>query len=241
MGPLLSSPKENYVIHLERTMNKLDIIYPLYELALKRVLDLENHDLKATAQKMVVFHDVGKLTRRWQSGVGKGKRLPAHAPIGAAYLWKHLPNGLKEAVSFAVAIHHSDRGLLGDNIEKPDVQAINDGLVNYSDGRIVWDERVSELAPVYSPEDLKNLNVGDLRNMARGLRLWARGCDLLKQHRRRVQAMLLHHILKLCDVSAAAEREEFTKQDEASYFGGWLMVKNIKDYVDSLVERSGEG
>jgi hypothetical protein len=236
MKPLLSSPEEEYVTHLEKTKNKLDTIYPSYEKTLKRVLGFEDSNLAAVLQRMVYLHDIGKLTKRWQDNVGAGKRLPAHAPIGAAYIWKELFDGLREPICFAVTIHHSDRGLLGDNIEKPDVQAINDGIVDYSTAQIVWDERVSGLDPEYFPSDLYGLGLNDLREMARGLRLWAKGCGLLDQHVRRVQAMLLHHILKLCDISAASERKEFRESDQ-DFFGGWLMVEHIMDYVNSFDEQ----
>jgi len=236
MKPLLSSPEEEYVTHVEKAKSKLGVIYPVYESTLRRVLGFENSDLSEVLQKVVRFHDIGKLAKRWQNKVGTGKRLPAHAPLGAAYLWQKITGGLKEPICFAVAIHHSDRGLLGDNIEKPDVQAINDEIIDYSSDQIIWDERVSELDLGYFPEDLRTLNLDNLRDMARGLRLWARGCGLLKQHTRRVQAMLLHHILKLCDISAATERKEYQKDDQ-DYYGGWLMVENIKNYVDAISER----
>jgi len=83
-------------------------------------------------------------------------------------------------------------------------------------------------------KEIEELNVYSLKDMARGLRIWARGCNLLEQHRRRLQAALSHHILKLCDVSAANERKEYEKQSDQDYFGGWLMVENIRNYVEKL-------
>lgn len=50
-----------------------------------------------------------------------------------------------------------------------------------------------------------------------------------------------HHILKLCDVSAANERKEYEKQSDQDYFGGWLMVENIRDYVEKLRNKLPEG
>jgi len=144
---------------------------------------------------MVLFHDLGKLTKKWQDRVGSGNRLPSHSTLGAAYLWKTLPDGIKEPISFAVAIHHTDRGLLGDNIERPDVQAILDGIVK-NDGSIDWHEEAKKnLAEVYFPKEACDLNVSSLKEMARGLRIWAKGCGLLEQHQRRLQASLAHHIL----------------------------------------------
>jgi len=239
MNHLLSSPKppEEYIKHIERVKGQFNIVYSLFESVLIRVLSAR--DIRDTLYKMVVFHDLGKLTEKWQTIVNKESRenknlhKPAHAPVGAAYLYKILPEGLKEPISFAVAIHHSDRGLLGDNIEKPDIQAINDGIIKYADNRIKWDERVNDLGNEYFPEEVKKLDLTDLKLMARGLRLWSRGCSLLDQHARRIQMSLVHHILKLCDISAASEREEYKKEPE-NPFGGWLMSEAIKCYVERV-------
>ncbi|MCD6318590.1 CRISPR-associated endonuclease Cas3'' [Candidatus Aerophobetes bacterium] len=237
MNPLLSSPDEEYIKHIKRVKEQFDIIYPVFESNLARILPFEN--IQDALCKMIVFHDLGKLTKRWQERVITNSRNPAHAPIGGAYLYKILPKELREPISFAVAIHHSDRGLLGDNIEKPDVQAINDRIVDYSTNIINWDERVEVLGDEYFPQEVRNLNITDLKEMARGLRLWSRGCGLIEQHTRRIQMSLVHHILKLCDISAASEREEYRKEPD-NPFGGWLMVKKIKEYMDSVKERIAE-
>jgi len=86
------------------------------------------------------------------------------------------------------------------------------------------------------PAELNNLGLTDLKEMARGLRLWSRGCGLLEQHARRMQMSLVHHILKLCDISAACEREEYRKEPD-NPFGGWLMVEKIKEYVERVKRR----
>jgi len=241
MDHLLSSPEEKYIEHIKKVGEQFNIIYPLFESALSRVLSLkEDLVLKDALNKMIIFHDIGKLTKRWQDRVGKNEKLPAHAPIGAAYLYKILPKELKEPVSFAVAIHHSDKGLLGDNIEKPDAQAINDLIIDYSTNKIIWDKRVEKLDDKYFPDEIKNLDIVDLKDMARGLRVWSRGCNLIEQHTRRMQMSLVHHILKLCDISAASERKEFRKEPD-NPFGGWLMSIKITRYVKRIKARIKDG
>jgi CRISPR-associated endonuclease Cas3-HD len=238
---LYSAPEEYYLNHISRCKEKFDLIFPVFYPTIARALEttIEEEILKESFLKMILFHDLGKLTKKWQSIVEKEReenqkiQKPSHSTLGAAYLWKTLPEGIKEPVSFAVAIHHTDKGLLGDNIEKPDVQAIMDGITDY-DGNIIWHDEVEKLNNNHFPVELKKLNVADLQGMARGLRIWAKGCGLLEQHQRRLQASLAHHILKLCDISAAMERKEYQKKDEQDYYGGWLMVEEIKKYVDSL-------
>ncbi len=239
MKPLLSSPEEEYLTHIGKVESKLTSIFPVFKPTLIRVLNWnkENNSLKEAFDQMATLHDLGKLAKRWQDRISPFKPpLPSHASIGAAYLWKILPDKLKEPISFAVAIHHTDRGLIGDNIERPDVQAINEYIADYS-GNLIWDSRVDELQEKYFPSEVKKLNVNSLKEMARELRLWARGCSLAEQHRRRLQASLAHHIVKLCDISAAIERKELKKEDDKDYYGGWLMVETIGKYVGAISKR----
>jgi CRISPR-associated endonuclease Cas3-HD len=236
---LYSAPEEYYLDHIVRCKGKFELLFSIFYSTMVRTFDtsVDREILKDSFLKMILFHDLGKLTRRWQERVGTNKSLPSHSTIGACYLWKVLPQGLREPISFAVAIHHADKGLLGDNIERPDVQAVLDGIVD-NNGSIKWHERTSELNIDLFPETAKDITIIDLKEMTRGLRVWAKGCGLLEQHQRRMQASLAHHILKLCDISAATERKEYQKKDEKDYYGGWLMVENIKNYVDSIGERA---
>lgn len=241
---LYSAPEESYLVHISRCKDKFELLFPMFCSTIVRSFNtsIDQDTLKDSFLKMILFHDLGKLTGKWQTIVEKEMKenrkihKPSHSTLGAAYLWKILPDGIKEPISFAVAIHHTDRGILGDNIERPDVQAIMDGIVD-NDGNISWHDETKNLSSDYFPAELQNLNISDLKNMARDLRVWAKGCSLLEQHQRRLQASLAHHILKLCDISAATERKEYQKKDEQNYNGGWLMVKNIKDYVENIRQR----
>ncbi|MGB9794840.1 CRISPR-associated endonuclease Cas3'' [Caldisericum exile] len=237
-----SAPDESYTDHIEKVLEKFETIYPLFENTVLRIFKLtKDYNVKNLLSQMVLFHDLGKLTERWQKNVGTNNKLPSHAPIGAAFFYKkftqeNVEENLKNAIAFAIAIHHTDSGLLGDNIERPDVQAITDGIVDY-EGNIKWHKETQNLDKSYFPEDAKDLRIDDLKEMARGLRIWAKGCGLLEQHQRRLQASLAHHILKLCDISAAVERKEYQKENEKDYYGGWLMVEEIKEYVKNIIGR----
>lgn len=234
---LFSAPDEEYKEHIELCLEKLKILLPLFLIRLKSVLSYDNEEAIHDAfVKMLRFHDLGKLTKKWQENLGSNRPLPPHSSVGACYLWNYLPKGLKEPISFAVLIHHTDKGLLGDNIERPDVQAINNGIIDLN-GNIIWHEEVNNLENDIFPEGAKNLKITDLKQMAKNLRVWARGNSFLKQHKRRLQAVLCHHILKLCDISAAVERKEYLKKGDIDYFGGWLMVEEIKRYMDNIQQR----
>ncbi len=240
-----SAPEEEYSIHIQKCLDYLNIILPLYRFKVKNIFSIDDESIvEKSLRYMVLYHDLGKLTKKWQENIGKGKSLPSHAPIGAGFVYKKLsndsvPEDLRNATAFAIAIHHTDKGLLGDNIERPDVQAIIDGIVDYDNEKIIWHENINELNAELFPKDAKNLNVNDLKDMARALRIWSRGGSILEQHKRRLQAMLCHHILKLCDISAAVERKEYQKESDKDYFGGWLMVEEIKNYIDALHKRIG--
>ncbi len=243
--PLSSpSPPEDYKVHIERCKEKLNLVFSVFEPTIKRILGIKNREtLKDAISDMITFHDLGKLTKKWQENVGTSHKLPSHAPIGAGYLYKkftkkEISEDLKNAICFAVAIHHTDKGLLAENIEKPDVQAILEGLTDEY-GKIKWANEAKALGNEYFDLLAENLTVYDLKEMARGLRTWARGDSLLNQHKKRLQVSLMHHILKLCDISAASERKEFQKnEDEKDYFGGWLMSKNIIEYMNKIEKRT---
>ena len=234
--PLLSSPNETYEEHIQRALEVFGVVFPRFQDVLARVL--EKAALEDALRAAIRLHDLGKLTKTWQERVGSGRRLPAHAAIGAAYLWHHLGANLRGPISFAVAIHHSDRGLLGDNIEKPDVQAVLDHVVDSSTNSIAWDDRARLLSNDLFPNGADKMTLEDLRQFARGLRTWARGCSYIEQHKRRMQASLVHHALKLCDIAAATKRKDWEGEkkslDEADLYGGWLMVRQIAEYVESL-------
>lgn len=239
---LYSAPGEEYIKHIKSCLDKFNIISPIWEFTFKRIFSInEKHITGSLLKDMIIFHDLGKLTKRWQENLGTNKKLPAHAPIGAAYLYKKFSreNGyddLKNAIVFAVSIHHTDSGLLGDNIERPDVQAIIDGIVD-NDGKIKWVSGKETLSEEFLPRELNELTIEDFKNMARRLRNWSRSGGLLEQHKKRVQVALIHHILKLCDISAASERKEYKKENEENYFGGWVMVEEIKNYVNNIRQR----
>jgi len=238
---LYSAPNEIYIDHIRKCLERLDIIFPMWNFTIKRVFFINKEEnIESLLREMVIFHDLGKLTKRWQENLGTNK-LPSHAPIGAAYLYKKFtrenhPDDLKNAIVFAVAIHHTDSGLLGDNIERPDVQAIIEGIVD-NDGKIKWSDETKTLDENLFPEELNELTIEDLKNMARELRVWARSGGFLEQHKKRIQASLVHHILKLCDVSAASERKEYQKEDDENYYGGWIMCANIREYVEDITKR----
>ena len=99
--------------------------------------------------------------------------------------------------------------------------------------RLTFSKSQEELDRKFFPENVKELGLEDLRIMARGLRKWARGASLIEQHKRRMQASLAHHILKLCDITAASGRPEFREEPE-NPFGGWLMSQKIENYVRRL-------
>lgn len=235
---LFSAPKEQYSEHILCCQEKFELIISSFFYAVTRAFNalVGEEIILDCFLKMILFHDLGKLTKRWQERVGTSNRLPSHSTLGAAYLFKFLPDDIKEPISFAVAIHHTDKGLLGDNIERPDVQAILDGIVD-NNGKMSWHDEAYKLNNNLFPEIAKDITVNDLKEMARGLRIWAIGCGILEQHQRRLQASLAHHVLKLCDISAAVGRKEYQKRDDEDYYGGWLMVENIKNYIDAISER----
>ncbi len=210
---LYSAPDEPYALHIERMMIIWAGLQPRFAPTLARLFDRPMDDIVV---QMLEAHDLGKLTARWQAGIRHGSearhpRLPSHAAIGAAALLQVLgqTNEVGPAAAFAVAIHHLDRSTVGELLERPDVRAIADGLVDEG-GRLRWHPEAATTAPAWLRLD--EVTLATLTAMARVLRRWSRGGPLLVLHRRRLLASALHHVLKVCDIRAAVQRQEGGEQ-----------------------------
>ena len=51
--------------------------------------------------------------------------------------------------------------------------------MDYS-GKLIFDEKTKELEKDIFPESVKNISVENLKEIARGLRNWAMGCEFLE-------------------------------------------------------------
>jgi len=209
---LKSAPDEGFLAHVESVVKHWQALRARILPTLARLLRSDEESVDETVELMLRCHDVGKLTALWQARVSNGQSsLPPHAAIGAAFLFT-LPTPdeqMRNAAAFAIAIHHTDTGLVAANIESPDALAIARGLVDET-GALRWHDLARDCAQNagLDGERLAGLTVDDLRRMARELRKWFRGASLVEQHVRRLQAGGMHHVLKICDVRAAAERGE---------------------------------
>jgi hypothetical protein len=84
---LYSAPEEIYIDHLRKCLERFNIIFSMLDFTIKRIFSIsEEENINSLLREMIVFHDLGKLTKRWQENLGTNKKLPSHAPIGAAYL-----------------------------------------------------------------------------------------------------------------------------------------------------------
>lgn len=223
---LLSAPNEKYKDHVKKCLCIFNKIFPKFEVTIERVFkifDVKSERMKKDLEDMVKFHDLGKLTEKWQEEIRKSNpKLPSHASIGACYLWKRWKgemDDLRYSVVFAVAIHHTDRGLLGDNVERPDVQAIEEWIIDFKNDKVKFVKCLS-----------LDIRVEDLRSMAEDIRKWSRSGSILEQHKKRIQVALVHHILKVCDVVAA-------KKGRFSGASFTRMVDEIYDYYNKSLGR----
>lgn len=227
-GPILAAPDEPLVEHIRLCLREWGKLAPRLCVSLGRLF--EGGKFEAAVEAMLRLHDLGKAVDRWQSApwaVGKpagGK--PAHAFVGAAYLWKVAGDRSDafRAAAFAIAIHHIDSSLLGASTEDPGSYAIRKGLLH--EGRLRWAEGLGELEHVWShfASTPAELTVDDLASFSLELRRWARGGSLLVLHQRRLQVAAMHSVLKVCDVRASASRQGYSESDHSRVLvsGGWL-------------------
>lgn len=227
---ILSSKDEAFEDHVQSALDNWSAIKSRIMPGISRLFQdsIRLKELDELIRTMIAFHDIGKLTKKWQDEIKKPEpRPPPHSIIGAAYLWKMLSNNEYEntsadfrfASSFAVNIHHIDRGIVGENTERPHVQLVLYRLVD-DRGFIRWceeaDSAISNICQIVKRDDclsLSNLVLDDVELMAEDLRKWSRGVGILERHRRRMLASSLHHILKLCDLRAARNRSDLKNRE----------------------------
>lgn len=239
MSRLLASysdnAKEPYGTHIQRCTEVWEGLRSRFHSGLQRMFAQSKEAIDLTIYALLALHDAGKLLGPWQFRVEKGLTLPPHAPVSAAVLDEYLTrlridDSLRKAAVFAVAIHHIDRGTIGQNLDEPDTQAIRQGLVDF-EGNLLWhpeaqnelDELAGEGRWLTEPPLLERVGLNSLRATASGLRIWARGPSVRKMHERRLQASLMHHLLRVCDVRAASLRAV----GDANRYEGSLVVKTI--------------
>ncbi len=123
-------PYETWRLHALKTVDALNRhILPEEEFVYKKLaayLNVAQDELLLLLRQIAVLHDLGKLTVKWQSGIGaKGEELlahsgvmrkislPPHATVSAYILrdWlrKEWGNIMGDAATFAIAHHHSVR------------------------------------------------------------------------------------------------------------------------------------
>lgn len=218
---MFSSQDELFENHVRNAWNAWERLRNRTIPSLERLFQESSASLDEWIKTLLICHDVGKLAKKWQDEIRKPTpHLPPHSSIGAAFLWKisesfsgdKLKN-VRLASTFAILIHHIDKGIIGDNTERPHIQLILYRLVN-DDGSIRWHQNaenfLSNLFKIMGKEPvfLTDLRLEDVEAMAEDLRIWSRGTGILERHRRRIMASSLHHILKICDLRAAVNRGE---------------------------------
>jgi len=209
---LLAAPRELYIDHINTAIRHWEFLAPRFQSSLTRVFRINHEEINELVKKVIRFHDLGKLTFQWQRNIREeSKKKFPHASLGAAYLFKSQPEPNKYPMAFAVLIHHTDRGIVTDGLENPDVRALKSGLIS-NDETVRWADEVNILSEQEFPCDTRILSLYDLKKMARELRRWSRSGSFIEMHARRMEASLLHHILRICDVRAASERDVFDVQ-----------------------------
>jgi CRISPR-associated endonuclease Cas3-HD len=233
MPDMLSAPKESYQTHIENSLSQWDIVSNRFLPTLSRLFNTDENTVNYSVRRMIFSHDIGKLTERWQKAItdiaeGKKSARPPHSALGAAYLleWNKtygINNSLSNASIFAVLIHHIDSGIANESLESPDSQTIQKLFIQ-GGNKIPWhkegSETIKSIASKVNISDLINVEevtLDVLTELSDTLREWSKCPRPLDQHRHRLLASGLHHILKICDWRAAAKRSPDEKEKEMHY------------------------
>lgn len=241
-----SAPEEPYIEHITLCIDSWNKIKGKMLPTLCRLFEMQVDAVKKGMEFTILCHDIGKLSRQWQDYIHKSnserKFGPPHATLGASYLLISSDNNhvdLNNATSLAILMHHTDSGLAYGNLEHPAEDAINRNLVDYGTGNIRWTEGAEEvfkqsIKAISNYDGLKPLSsvtIRTLEEMALQLRLWARCPKEIERHKHRLQALAIHHLLKVCDWRAAAQRPQLDSDEE----GEITDKPNKRDWQESIL------
>jgi CRISPR/Cas system-associated endonuclease Cas3-HD len=70
---LKSSPEEDYIVHINEAIAKFEIVYKIFKKTVHRIFNLNDTPCKDLFKQMVLFHDLGKLTQKWQDSLRTNK------------------------------------------------------------------------------------------------------------------------------------------------------------------------
>ena len=228
-----SAPEEPYEAHIKHCLEAWTRLKNRMLFTLSRLFETKKEDVDRIIEMTILSHDIGKLSFRWQEYIhlpkDKRKKPPPHATLGAPYLFSvddDAKTDLHFAGALAILMHHTDSGLAQGNLEHPAEDAVLRGLVEYGTEKIRWAEGAESafqrsLEFIYQGEGtfhtLESITLSSLENLAKDLRMWARCPIEVERHKHRIQALAVHHILKVCDWRAASQRpKQEPDEDEDS-------------------------
>ncbi len=247
-----SAPEEPYENHIKLCLEAWKSFKNRMSCTLCRLFEKEiGSDLiDKFIEFTIICHDIGKLSQQWQEYIHKSSSERNLGPplemLGASYLLTSNCNlDLSNAAALAILMHHIDSGLAQGNLEHPAEDAINRGLIDYRTDNIRW---VSGAEDVFKksaqfvfgsdePKSLGLVNLQSLEDMALQLRQWARCPKEIERHLHRLQALSIHHVLKVCDWRAAAQRSQSGRDEEDDV----VDTANKRDWQESVLKVYLEG
>ncbi len=231
-----SAPEEPYQKHIELCLESWEKLNIRMLPTLGRLFQVDANSIDKAIGITILCHDVGKLSHQWQDYIHKPKaerkRGPPHATLGAPYLLILNDSNsitLSNASALAILMHHTDSGLAQGNLEHPAEDAINRGLAEYGTENIRWAKSADDVFMQtlgnfpeleQNAKPLNSIMLKSLEETAKRLRLWARCPKEIERHQHRMQALAIHHILKVCDWRAAAQRPQIESDEEGEEVEG---------------------
>lgn len=222
---MLSAPNEEYQVHIVNSLSQWGKISNRFLRSLSRIFNENENIVNQAVRRMIFSHDIGKLTKNWQAAIANGKKGPPHSALSAGYLFQwnkklEKNNNIGNACIFAILIHHIDSAIADENLESPDAQTVRRFFLT-GGNMIPWhaksNENINAIATGFSTGGIigvEEVTIEVLTELSNTLRLWSKCPRPLDQHKHRLLASSLHHILKICDWRAATERETDNKEKE---------------------------
>ena len=71
---IFSAPGEPYSEHIEKTLNEWNKLSSRFKISISRLIDIQENKALELIDKIILFHDLGKLSSKWQDKIVNNPR-----------------------------------------------------------------------------------------------------------------------------------------------------------------------
>ena len=213
---LYSAQNERYSEHVNALMEEWDKFKDKVIYSFKRIFKFEEKvSCERSIKAVLIHHDVGKLTEKWQEYIQQEQKKEInHSILGAVYVYcllKHnnlINQAFLASVYESILIHHTGRSISGFISQEDPVLLLHRSKIVDKKGTIKWHKHADELVKnINDKYDFKHFSLSNITlDTVKKTRRESYGWIKLHEHKARICVCSIYHFLKVCDLRASSKR-----------------------------------